>query len=60
VTRCGAALAVVCVLASCGGESAADRGAREWCEGLQADGLLFEPMSACIAEYHEMQREKSP
>lgn len=53
-------LALVASLAGCGGESAEDkrdRAGREWCEGLQDRGLLFEPMSRCLDEYERATRE---
>ncbi len=55
-----AAAVVALVLAGCGGDSAEDKrsdAGKVYCETLQKNGILLEPMSQCLAEYDDATRE---
>ncbi len=53
-----AAAVVALVLAGCGGDDDARSDAgKTYCETLQDQGALLEPMSQCLAEYEDATRE---
>jgi hypothetical protein len=53
---------LLAVLSGCGAsdEDKARDAAARWCERLQADGLLLEPMSRCIGEYMDAVGGRTP